>query len=1069
MATPSNKQIKIGTDVNFNHNDLINANIDASKNEITNGSNIKLSTGNTTLMDIFNDKQDKLVAGKNIIINSDGDFWTDFGNEHENNLKLLNSIPSFSSIKIIFKALCSNTSFDDNALFCRVDAEKYIGVRINSKPGIWNDGWSEGQTDIEENKKYWYCLFSDDAQTFTYYTIEDNNYRLDNLPELSEWTEQCSIEDNFFADQEFYIGYNPFSYNEYWKGNIYELQIKLDDAEWFNLKTAEEDVDYENNGCTYVGKIDNPIISAPNITYESGDNIKVDDTNSINFIGHNYTVKFIPGGLEGDTVLFEDTIITDSTLIFKNGQLLRNGEQYDYFSKIPAYVVNSIDDLEENDNLPPTTFVIFSQPLQDDDKIILINGLSVKQFTGITGTTLDTGSNVNSNIIVLKNGILLCGENSWSNRDGNNIITFGTPLNENDLITIIPNYNIRLMYTNVSPSDLEDGDTLLIPRHMSNATLVWVNTLLLTLSEDYDIVDGNKIKFYNNIITDNSFVQVSLDNADSIYNAIGDKQDRLPDYEPGKVLGTDGNSLIWVNAGGDTDDGVFHPRNGDELNEIFANEPGYSKTIDFSNFDFSTFYPDGYTINEKAFTIRNFSMGSNWGAWQFNWMKSPLFTLNNGATLYFQNLVINVEDVHHDPQGGSEASNTAPILRASNGSHISITNGGMININNVTGIDKYVAIELNDSNIYIQNFGITINSYDENRPDDIDSLTCAIECNGFSYAENNFDRAGFDISGNTTEKYGIKYNDDLGGFIKIGGGGFNVDGGNGYSIYCSNKTILELNFVNVGKIDGMPITVKQLSPNTDYYKDDIIEINDKLYQVTQDFNSNDYDNIEDGYGQVYEDFWTINVTGTMYSIEDPNERIGSYETTDGGYRASGLTLDTDNWNLPISDVHLQSDNAQDAIKELAARGGGGGSISQTDYWQHAEVIQDTITGITGDIIINESTYFSQVTGDRWVSYFKYDGSDWYLGDPDEGETPTLVDLSDYGIDVSQATFSTDSSFEVYSEYLNGKTSFTASQLVDIHSVFLNGNLQLKKDYVVNGHTITFNDYTLKASDSISII
>ena len=145
------------------------------------------------------------------------------------------------------------------------------------------------------------------------------------------------------------------------------------------------------------------------------------------------------------------------------------------------------------------------------------------------------------------------------------------------------------------------------------------------------------------------------------------------------------------------------------------------------------------------------------------------------------------------------------------------------------------------------------------------------------------------------------------------------------------------------------------------------------------------------------------------------------------------------------------------------------SVSQTDYWQHAEVIQDTITGITGDIIINENTYFSQVTLDRCINYFKYDGSDWYLGDPDEGETPTLVNLNDYGIDVSQATFDTDSSFEIYSEYLNDKSSFTVSRMITIHSVFLNGILQLKKDYVVNNHTITFNDYTLKSSDSISII
>lgn len=400
---------------------------------------------------------------------------------------------------------------------------------------------------------------------------------------------------------------------------------------------------------------------------------------------------------------------------------------------------------------------------------------------------------------------------------------------------------------------------------------------------------------------------------------------------------------IWKTpegGGGSFEDGIYHPKNGDELYNIFENEPGWSKIIDFSNFDYSSFYKDGYIIDGKSFTIRNFSMGSNWGARQFNWLKSPLFTLNNGATLYFQKLVIDISDVHHDAGDGQEAANNAPVIRVNNGSYVSIVDGGMININNVTGIDKYVAIELNNSNTNIQNFGIIINSYDMRRPSGIDSLTCGILCNGFSYGENNFDRVGFEINGNTTEKYGIKYNDDLGGFIKIHGCNFIVDDGNGYSIYCSNKTILELNFANVGKIDGMAITVKQLSPDTDYYKDDIIEINNKLYQVTQDFNSNDYNDIEDGYRQVYEDFWTINVTGTMYSIEDPNGRISSYETTDDGYRAKGLTLDTENWNLPISDQNLTSDNAQDAIKELASRESGGGFANLYDTKLLSQAIAD---------------------------------------------------------------------------------------------------------------------------------
>ena len=317
--------------------------------------------------------------------------------------------------------------------------------------------------------------------------------------------------------------------------------------------------------------------------------------------------------------------------------------------------------------------------------------------------------------------------------------------------------------------------------------------------------------------------------------------------------------------------------------------------------------------------------------------------------------------------------------------------------------------------------------------------------------------------------YAVKYNDDVMNNLILGSVDIDIPD-TSYSIFTPNAFNLTLSNINLPSIDCMEEpTFTQMQDNTDYFVNDFITINNKKLVVTKDFNSHIYMNdIEQGYlDEVYEDFYTIKVRGKLYSVNDPNEVISNYENLDYNYRANGIILSTDNWNLPISDVHLQSDNAQDAIKELAARGGG--SVDQIDYWQRAEVIQDTITGITGDITVNENIYLSQVTLDRCANYFKYDGSDWYLGDPDEGETPTLVNLNDYGIDVSQATFDTDSSFEVYSEYLNNKSSFTVSRIITIHSVFLNGILQLKKDYIINDHTITFNDYTLKSSDSISII
>lgn len=1065
----TNKQVKIVSNVNFNNKEIENAKIDGSKNQITNLPN-------------------KLIAGENITIDKDGYFWTDFGGENNNNLKLLNPIPNFSSIRIIFKASCVDLYSEDNVLLCNKNKEQYIGIDDGPlMPSIYNieaqEEWTTGQVPIKEKTNYWFCLDSSDGQTFTYYTIEDNNYTLNTLPQLSEWEEQCSINDNFFAEQEFYIGYNPFSQEEYWKGNIYECQINIDDNVWFNLSTAQEGVDYENNGCTYVGKITEPIINAKDTKYSSGENIHINGNgNHINFAGYNYVVYDFTH-LQGNDIDLQNCLVSDNSLVFKNGQLLRRGIHYDFQPNMAGEYIEDIDRIEQ------TSFVYFNTALQNDDKIKIINGLSPRQYKGINGESFDTGHNLNSNMLVFKNGVLLSGIGCWyRDEENDNVIHFETPLTETDLITIVPTYTTKVWYIHLYSEDMEDGNKIDTNMDLNENVLVWLNNVLLTETIDYNIIDEHIIEF-KVPIADNSLVSVSNPSVNSIYNAIADKQDSLPEMRgnEGKILSNNGNSFKWVQQ---FEDGIYHPTNGDELYAILENEPGFSKTIDFSNFDFSTFYRDGYTINEKAFTIRNFGMGSNWGAWQFNWMKSPLFTLNNGATLYFQNLVINVQDWHCDPSNDQD-KNTAPVLRASNGSHISITNGGMININNVTGINKYVAIELNNSNTNMQNFGIIINSNDKNRPNNTDSLTCAIECNGFSYNENNFDRVGFDISGNTTEKYGIKYNDDLGGFIKIGGGGFNVDGGNGYSIYCSNKTILELNFVNVGKIDGMPITVKQLSPNTDYYKDDIIEINGKLYKVIQDFNSNDYDDIEDGYGRVYEDFWTINVTGTMYSIEDPNGRIGSYETTDSGYRAKGLILNSENWNLPISDEHLTATNAKDAIKELAANSGGGSTYNagpgiyienneiginkNTAFYNHLYINSKDDNIQDSDISFDKNTFFTYTGGaDNNFYNFIYMNGTWnlrimdYSIDPWDWDYIGEVDLADYGITYNGTPFE-NGWFILAGNYLTGKTSFTVIML-SFSNVFLNGILLTEDlDFTRIDNTITFINYTLKSTDRIQVI
>lgn len=533
---------------------------------------------NENLAQALDAKQDKLVAGENITIDTEGNYWTNFGGENDNNLKLLNSIPSFSSIRIIFKASSYDLSFDDNTLLCRQDTEIYFGVQDDShSPSIWTgDHWIVGQEQIEEKTNYWFCLDSSDGQTFTYYTIEDNNYTLNTLPQLSEWVEQCNINENFLSGENFYIGYNPFSQGEYWKGRLFECQIIIDNQEWFNLQTAEEGVDYENNGCEYVGELTNPIISAKNNEYKQSFNIAIKEweDNRIEFKGYHYQVYDYTNLNIEDDELVVDCIVSENSLVFRNGQLLRQGSDYDYnatmwyqdglAAKFRSYadlenwgvhdlpegcVVKILHDenhdyettyyewqiennsgswvyLEDGFNDEPrfcTYLYNFKAALSQDDNIKIINGLHAQHFTDITGTVIDLGHYVQPNMIVLRNGILLCGENSWeTDQDNENAIRLGTPLNENETLTIIPNYNLRLMFEGIADFE-NDRRTLNVRTNLhGREVLVWKDTLLQTLEEDYR-EEGEKIIFNEEIENDNVFVQVSIPQENSIYNAIGDK------------------------------------------------------------------------------------------------------------------------------------------------------------------------------------------------------------------------------------------------------------------------------------------------------------------------------------------------------------------------------------------------------------------------------------------------------------------------------------------------------------------------------------------------------------------
>jgi hypothetical protein len=691
-----------------------------------------------------------------------------------------------------------------------------------------------------------------------------------------------------------------------------------------------------------------------------------------------------------------------NSLVFKNGQLLRYGVEYDYLP--------SMSSIDYGEYINQTSYIHFTTALESNDQLKIINGLNPRIYTGILGTRLDTMYNINQNSLVLKNGVLFCGENSWT-IDSNNkqIMVFGTPLRNGDMITIIPNYNTNHFWDPVNDSIYDgnklDTNMILYP----DTTLIWLNDVLLTNEVDYTI-NGFTIEF-NVQIDDNSFLWVSTKNEDAIYNAINDKQDALPNLPTKvnsnlknyKVLANNGSGVEWVS----TSDGVYHPANDEELKKILYSSI-QSGAIDFSNFDYSTFDENGYIINNKFFTFRNFSL-STWNCSNFKWFKKPVFTLNN-SQIIGSPFVINASDIVVDDETDNE-----PLIKANNsGFQLQI---GTITASNIDTTSKIALIELNKSTAHFTNYLLSLNGTPILDDDPIDNTGLLLEVN--SSPDILFSECVCELF-NFKHMHSIKYIRDIPTSLKLNRTDL-VCGSDDIQIIIPDNSDILLSHSVVGKINTLS---NNEEPN-------------------------------------------IFVNGRWYSAEDDTNKIKDFECMDYGFRANGLTLNTDQWHFPIHDENLQSDNAQDAIKELATRSG---SLNPQFYKETVEVAD--MQDMDGEIeIINMNAYLSVFTQDRWMQDFYYDGNDWRYYNEDDPENQDIVDLNNLGIDVSNANYSEGSIFSIYSVCFRGKDIILLGRNININMLWVNGILYAKDiDYTVDeNNRIHFNNYTLSKTDILGVL
>lgn len=135
-------------------------------------------------------------------------------------LSSMTTTSSFTTLKIIIKANSSSFNTHNTLLgkFSYSTWEPWVGVQNNGYPSFYTGNWIQGTTILNVNTNYWFCI-DFDGTYYNYYTLEDNNYTLNNLPSLNNWIYQCKTDDNFL-NSILYIGKDRWGDGEYWKGNI---------------------------------------------------------------------------------------------------------------------------------------------------------------------------------------------------------------------------------------------------------------------------------------------------------------------------------------------------------------------------------------------------------------------------------------------------------------------------------------------------------------------------------------------------------------------------------------------------------------------------------------------------------------------------------------------------------------------------------------------------------------------------------------------------------------------------------------------------------------------------------
>lgn len=146
-------------------------------------------------------------------------------------------LPSdITSLSFIVRGQLSSTTTRHNHLLAAHGGSTNYGYTVrytNSIPSVYHNSWMDGTQAISPNVYYWYAIIKS-GNNYLYYTIQDDNYRIDSLPNFSNWTLQVTNPYSM-ASLKWRLGCNPSVTSEYWTGTIDQLRFKVNSTTIFDL------------------------------------------------------------------------------------------------------------------------------------------------------------------------------------------------------------------------------------------------------------------------------------------------------------------------------------------------------------------------------------------------------------------------------------------------------------------------------------------------------------------------------------------------------------------------------------------------------------------------------------------------------------------------------------------------------------------------------------------------------------------------------------------------------------------------------------------------------------------